>query len=131
MANFRTHISWGVFVGIGFVVLALIWSIFSGAQSILVVFMAVLIGSFLPDLDMDDGMPFQILFGLSGATISGLTFYGLYQSGDHDLKKLGIYSILVFLAVRFVGGFIFKRFTKHRGMFHSVPAAILSGLVTI
>ena len=97
----------------------------------LLVFLAVIMGSFLPDLDMDEGLPFQILFGLLGAALSGLNFYTQYESGDHDLKKLCISALLVFVAVRFIGGFIFERFTNHRGMFHSIPAAILSGLMAL
>jgi len=38
---------------------------------------------------------------------------------------------LFFVAVRFGAGYVFEKFTNHRGMFHSVPAAILSGLLAI
>jgi len=32
--------------------------------------------------------------------------------------------------IRFVIGGIFRRFTKHRGMWHSIPAALIAGLAT-
>ncbi len=131
MANFKTHISWGVVLGVGVVTAALIYSMFSGVESILWVFFAVLVGSFLPDVDSDNGIPFQILFGLLGAGLAGAAFFSLYQGGQEDLKFLIALPVLVFILVRFGAGYVFKKFTHHRGIFHSIPAAILSGLSTI
>ena len=131
MANFKTHISWGVLVGIVFVVASLIYSIFSGIESIFWVFAAVIVGSFLPDLDSDDGLPFQILFGLLGAGAAAAVFLNLQQGREQDLKLLIILPILAFIAVRFGAGSLFKKFTHHRGMFHSIPAAASCGLAMV
>lgn len=131
MAKFKTHMGWGVFVGVALVVAGLIYSFFSDIQSAIWIFGAVLIGSFLPDLDLDDGVPFQILFGLLGAGLSGLVFFNFYQEGERDIKVLIFVPALVFILVRFVAGHIFKKFTHHRGIFHSIPAAVLFGLVLI
>ncbi|MFZ2193361.1 MAG: metal-dependent hydrolase [Candidatus Moraniibacteriota bacterium] len=129
MANFKTHIGWGVFIGVGFVVACLLYSMIFGMELIVGVFLAVIIGSFLPDLDLDGGVPFQILFGLLAMVIAGIVFFDLYQSGNNNWKGLIFFPILTFVTVRFIGGFIFENFTNHRGMFHSIPAAILSGLI--
>jgi membrane-bound metal-dependent hydrolase YbcI (DUF457 family) len=131
MAKFKTHVSWGVFIGVGLVVAGLIFSIFSGVESAIWIFFAVLLGSFLPDLDLDDGVPFQILFGLLGAGFAGLIFFNFYQEGERSLKILFFIPALSFILIRFVAGSIFKQFTHHRGMFHSIPAAILFGLLMI
>lgn len=131
MANFKTHIGFGVFIGIGLVVIGLVYSILSTPESIIWVFLAVLIGSFLPDLDMDKGVPFQILFGLLGAVMSGMVFLNMYQSGEREWDKLALMSALIFILVRFGAGYIFEKFTNHRGIFHSVPAVVLFGLLTI
>jgi hypothetical protein len=128
MANFRKHISWGVFIGIAVVVAGFILSFISGIELVFWVFLAVIIGSFLPDLDMDEGVPFQILFGLLGAGLAGTVFFNAYQDGERNVKSLAFLSITVFLAVRFVAGYIFEQFTDHRGIFHSIPAVLLSGL---
>jgi hypothetical protein len=128
MANFRKHISWGVFIGIAAIVAGLLFSIISGIELIFWIFLAVLVGSFLPDLDLDEGVPFQILFGLLGAGLAGTVFFNAYKNGEKNTKSLIILPITVFLAVRFVAGYIFERFTNHRGMFHSIPAVVLSGL---
>jgi membrane-bound metal-dependent hydrolase YbcI (DUF457 family) len=131
MANFRTHIGLGVFVGVGFIVAGLIYSLFSNAESAFWIFLAILVGSFLPDLDMDAGVPFQILFGLLGAGAAGMVFFNFYQKGERSLNILILLPALVFVTIRFVGGYVFEKFTNHRGIFHSIPAAILSGLITI
>lgn len=131
MANFRTHIGFGVFVGIIFILFGLIYSLFTSPEWLGTVFLAVLIGSFLPDLDMDRGLPFQIIFGLAGAVTGGIVFLGMYSAGEQDWIKLIFFPFLFFGLVRFGGGYIFEKFTNHRGMFHSVPAAVLFGLLTI
>lgn len=132
MADFRTHISWGVFLGVIFVVLGISYSFFAGIDSIIYVFIAMIVGSFLPDLDLDDGIPFQIIFGLLGAGAGGLVFYDYYQkrSGENPIFEIVFVSGLVFVVVRFFLGYLFKKFTFHRGIFHSVPAGILAGLMT-
>jgi len=75
MAQFRTHIGLGVFVGVGIVVAGFIFALFSTVEIAVLIFLAILVGSFLPDLDMDEGVPFQILFGLLGAGMAGLVFF--------------------------------------------------------
>ena len=131
MANFKTHIRFGVFIGIAFVIVGLIYSLLFSAESMIWVFLAVLIGSFLPDLDMDEGVPFQILFSLLGAGIGGLVFLNLYQGGERETKPLVLIPALTVITVRFGAGYIFEKFTNHRGIFHSIPAVALFGLLTV
>lgn len=130
LANFKTHIWWGGILGIGVLVAGLLSSIISGAETMIWIFAAVLVGSFLPDLDVDEGVPFQILFGLLAAGLAGAVFLNFYQEGTRDLKVLILLPVLAFVIVRFVVGRIFERFTHHRGMFHSIPAAALAGILT-
>ncbi len=118
-------------MGIGLVIAGLIYSVFSGTELGIWIFLAVLIGSFLPDLDLDDGIPFQIFFGFLGLGFSGLVFLNLYQKGERDIKILFLIPALVFIVIRFIVGYIFKKFTHHRGIFHSIPAAILFGLIFV
>jgi membrane-bound metal-dependent hydrolase YbcI (DUF457 family) len=131
MANFKTHISWGVIIAIALVVFGLIGSFVSGFELMALVFLAVLVGSFLPDLDSDGGLPFQIVFGLAGLVLAGMCFYYFFQNGERDWKILGGFSVGVFILVRFILGYFFEKLTRHRGIFHSVPAGVLFGLLTI
>lgn len=131
MANFKTHISWGVIIAIALVVFGMISSFISGFELVALIFLAVLVGSFLPDLDSDGGLPFQIVFGLAGLVSAGMCFYYFFQNGERDWKILGGFSVGVFVLVRFVLGYFFEKMTRHRGIFHSVPAGVLFGLLTI
>lgn len=107
------------------------YSFLSGFEVAAWMFASVVIGSFLPDLDLDEGIPFQMLFGLLGAGIAGALFFNLQQGGGYGLKSLVVFSVLAFAAVRFGIGSIFKKFTHHRGFLHSIPAAAIFGLATV
>ncbi len=131
MANFRTHISFGALLGTALVIAGLIYSFFSSTEVMIWIFLAVLIGSFLPDLDMDEGIPFQILFGLFGVGIGGLAFFILYENEVRDSVILILTPVVAFMGMRFGIGYIFEKLTDHRGIFHSIPAAILFGLLTV
>lgn len=131
MAQFRTHISWGALIGAGLIVFGFLYSLVSQPAIAFWIFIAVIIGSLLPDLDLDEGMPFQIVFGLLGIASGALMFYRMYAGGQHHWMPLALISLFAFAFVRFFLGYVFEQFTNHRGMFHSVPAAVLSGLVSI
>lgn len=131
MANFKTHISWGALLAIATIVAGLLLSIIKADEVLSWIFFAVLAGSFLPDLDLDEGVPFQILFGLAAAGFAGSVFFNFYRAGSHDLKTLVVLPVLAFAVIRFAVGYVFMKFTHHRGMFHSIPAAILAGLLAI
>jgi membrane-bound metal-dependent hydrolase YbcI (DUF457 family) len=80
----------------------------------------------LPDIDSSSSRSFQecIYFaaGLCAVLlVERVRFFGF----DHNIVILS--GAIAFLFVRFVVGEMVKRLTVHRGMFHSVPAAILAG----
>jgi membrane-bound metal-dependent hydrolase YbcI (DUF457 family) len=83
----------------------------------------------LPDIDSSSSRSFQecIYFaaGLCAVMIvERMRFFGF----DHNVIMLG--GAIAFLFVRFAVGELVKKLTVHRGMFHSVPAAILAGELT-
>ena len=130
MASFRTHLSFGIAAGVVMAVLTSI-AVISQAPSFLVcIFASCAIGAILPDMDSDSGIPLHLAF-------SGLTAVTAWVAFEWALKEFpknfptvvlitGIASALMWFGV----GTAFKRWTIHRGMAHSIPAAILSGLVT-
>ncbi len=129
MASFRSHISLGIASGIlgtfGLVSLAL-----TDAPSFLsVVMVAVVLGSVLPDMDSDSGIPFHVSFGSFALVAAVLTMISAYHETPHDNIRVGLWAVGTFAFVYIIIGALFKRFTRHRGMAHSLPAALLSGLV--
>lgn len=131
MANFKTHISWGAVLGVVFVISISIYLSFPGWENLFWIFLAVLIGSFLPDLDVDEGVPFQILFGLTATIATAGAFFYLFQNDERNLKLLVGIPVALFILIRLVAGQIFMHLTKHRGMFHSVPAAMVAAAATM
>ncbi|HXG11086.1 MAG TPA: metal-dependent hydrolase [Gemmataceae bacterium] len=86
------------------------------------------LGGLLPDLDSDSSVPVRELFGLAAVAAPFLLFERLKQSGlttEETLVVLGG----IYLFVRYVLAGLFKSLTVHRGMFHSIPAMLIAGLL--
>lgn len=130
MASFRTHISFGLGAGILGVIGLVSVAIADAPAFLIAVFAAVTLGSVLPDIDSDSGIPFNVAFGTLTVVASALTFSSVHRTTNGNIVQDIIWTLGVALFVWFVIGYIFKRFTRHRGMAHSIPAAVLSGLTT-
>ena len=91
----------------------------------------MLIGSFLPDVDVDTGTPFQIIFGFFSLLGSGIVIYYLIDNNISEIKYLIGLPVITFIFIRIVVGNIFKKFTAHRGIWHSIPALLISILATL
>jgi len=83
------------------------------------------VSGMLPDLDSDSGTPKRELFGLTAAVVPLLLLQRVRTTG---LSPEGIVLLLggLYLAIRFGASWLFKHFTVHRGMFHSLPAAAIA-----
>ncbi len=125
MANFRTHILAGGGVGIGGVMSGSALELFDRPEMAILLFFVVLLTSILPDIDSDSGIPFHIIFGSFSSFLAVQTFLFFEESAFYERIFLSFFGGFL---MWFVGGFLFKRFTKHRGMAHSLPATVLCGL---
>ncbi len=130
MAGYKTHLSFGVGLGIAAVAVASGYALVSDNRALALVFACLLIGSFLPDLDSDEGAPFRLLINIFSCLAAVLSFTILKEEGVLSVWKLALVPIAFFLVFRFAIGGILKKFTRHRGIFHSLPAAALAGLLT-
>ena len=86
------------------------------------------VGGMLPDLDSDAGRPIREVTALLGAAVPMVAVRRLIEVG-HSLDAAVGLGILSYWAVRYGGSFLLKRWTVHRGMFHSVPAMVVAGLL--
>jgi hypothetical protein len=85
------------------------------------------LGGVLPDLDSDSGVPVRELFAIAAAAVPALLYSRLANSGltlEQSLVVLGA----LYLLIRYPLAVLFKRWTVHRGIFHSVPAMFVAGL---
>ena len=87
------------------------------------------VAGMLPDLDSDSGIPVRETLSFVSVMIPLLLIRRFYAIGLSPETILLIVAIM-YLAMRFGVGEIFKRYTIHRGMWHSVPAAAIAGMAT-
>ncbi|MBI1901672.1 MAG: metal-dependent hydrolase [Planctomycetia bacterium] len=82
------------------------------------------VSGMLPDIDSDSGVPLRESLAFGAAVVPMLLVDRLRQMG---LSTDGIVLVAsgIYLAIRFGFGKFLKQYTVHRGMFHSIPAAII------
>src|SRR5262249_55062540 len=86
------------------------------------------LGGLLPDLDSDSSVPFREVFGLAAAVTPLLLVHKVTSLGFSTEQTLVITGG-IYLFVRYAVRSVFKRLTVHRGMFHSIPAMLIAGLL--
>jgi hypothetical protein len=86
------------------------------------------LGGLLPDLDSDSGKPVRELFGVMAAVVAACLYHPLLRL-QMPLEQALVLIGGVYLFIRFVVSTVFKHWTSHRGMFHSIPAMFISGLL--
>ena len=130
MASFRSHISLGIASGILGAIGLLSLALTDAPSFLMVMFVAAVLGSVLPDMDSDSGIPFHVSFGSFALVASVLTASSAYQDYPNDWQIIALWAVGTFVFVYLVIGTLFKKFTRHRGMAHSLPSALLAGLLT-
>ena len=86
-------------------------------------------GSLLPDIDADNSAPVQISFTVISIVLAFAAMFLLANTFDSVVELLLVW-VVVYLAFRWLVFHLFTRLTTHRGIFHSLPAALLFGAVT-
>jgi membrane-bound metal-dependent hydrolase YbcI (DUF457 family) len=128
MASYRGHLMFASTLGIGYGALGFLqWHLDSGASILGGALTAV--GGLLPDLDSDSGVPVRELFSAAATVVPLLLFPRLHSQGFSPEQNLAI-LVGVYIGIRYVLSSLFKRFTIHRGMFHSIPGLCIAGLAT-
>jgi membrane-bound metal-dependent hydrolase YbcI (DUF457 family) len=128
MAMFREHISVGAIVAAAVVAVVYFYALVTDPLMLAILFAVTTIASFSPDLDSDSGLPFHLIFGTFTVFCGGVALYGVLQDGAESWYALAGVPALVLLFVWFIVGGVFRRYTTHRGMMHSIPAAVILAL---
>lgn len=130
MAGFQAHISFGIITA---AVLSAALFLFAWVSGIfaLVIFVLTVVASMLPDIDSDTGIPVRILFSVLAICSLVISFIYFADIESVSIFQSGLLAIGIGLCVYFVVGKIFRHFTTHRGIFHSIPAALLMGMIAI
>ncbi len=127
MANFATHIGFGTVVSGALATV----TVASGAVSpddLVAVTLAGVLGSILPDIDLDESRPSRIMF--SGFAIFA-SFAALFTvAAKYSIAEMLIVWLGTLAAVRYGLHGIFHFFAVHRGVWHSILGAVFSSVAT-
>jgi len=127
VANFKTHFSVGATSSAILSGVLLSMEVLSPTQAIMA-FGIGTFGSLLPDIDADNSKSIEIAFTIISLLITILFVFA--KTAVYSIIELLSMAGVVFYTVRF--GFIgvFRKISRHRGMFHSIPLGLIWGVAT-
>jgi membrane-bound metal-dependent hydrolase YbcI (DUF457 family) len=128
MAGFKTHISTSTVLGIGYGVVGYFALDMSPVTCMLAAGLCSVAGM-LPDLDSNSGVPVRETMAFVAAGVP-LLLLRRFQDLNFSVESMALAGMLIYIVLRFGVSEIFKRYTKHRGMWHSLPACAVVGLLT-
>lgn len=127
MANFTTHIAVGTIVSGGLATLTLAANVVA-PENLIAVTMAGVLGSVMPDIDLKDSRPSRALF--SGLAVF-FSFVVLFTfAHKFSVVELWILWLGTLIGVRYIVHAIFHRMSYHRGIYHSILAALFFAFFT-
>ena len=127
MANFNTHLLAGALAS----GLAATMTMAAGIvpqSEILGLTVVGVVGSILPDVDLENTEPSKLLFGGLGMALAFATLFHFH--GTYSIAELWVVWLGVFVAIRYGLFWTFHKRTRHRGVFHSLLAAALFAALT-
>jgi len=128
MADFKTHITTSTVIGVGLGFAGYALMDFS-IPHCLVAGALCSVAGMLPDLDSSSGIPQREMLCFVAVLVPMLMLRRMEALGM-DPEMMVFASGVLYVVIRFGIGRIFRKFTKHRGMWHSIPAALIAGLAT-
>ena len=127
MANFPTHIAVGTVVSGALATVTLATGMVA-PQNIVAVTVAGVLGSVLPDIDLEESRPARAMFSGLGVFFSFVVLFSLEQK--YSVAEMLILWLGTLLFVRYVAKEIFFRISYHRGVWHSLLATVFCALAT-
>ncbi|MBS0240531.1 MAG: metal-dependent hydrolase [Proteobacteria bacterium] len=128
MANFPTHIGIGT-LACGMLATLTLAADVVAPQNLVGVTVAGILGSVLPDIDLKDSRPAKAMFFGLAVFFSFITLF--LGAGHYSIVELWILAAFTFVMVNWVAHYVFNRFSYHRGVFHSVLAAVFFAFLTV
>lgn len=126
MAGFRMHIGTSTVCGAVYGIAA-VKTLGHNPETAFLAAGVTAIGGMLPDLDSDSGVPVREMSAFAAAAVPMLALPRMEHLG---LSTEGIFASmgLAYFLIRFGLARFVRTISVHRGMFHSVPAMLISGL---
>lgn len=126
VADFRTHLT-VTSICSSITATTMLASAMATPQEVLLYFILGVVGGLLPDIDSDSSLPVRLLFTFIATVISFLVMFK--QRGDSTLVELFLVWAGSFVFIKFFLFSLFTKVTVHRGIIHSIPAAVAFGFI--
>jgi hypothetical protein len=127
MANFNTHLLIGALAS-GLAATMTMAADVVPQSDILGLTVVGVVGSILPDVDLENTEPSKLLFGGLGMALAFATLFHFH--GTYSIAELWAVWLGVFLIIRYGVFWTFHKRTRHRGIFHSLLAAAFFAALT-
>jgi len=123
MAGFRMHVTTSTVLGCGY---AGAGYAVGGVSLDTAVVAGALCGfsGMLPDLDSDYGVPLRETMAFTAAIVPML-LVGRFETLELSYDAMVLVAVSMYLFVRFGITKMIRKYTVHRGMFHSIPAGLI------
>lgn len=126
MANFNTHFTVAATASAVVSGTLLSMEVVSPEQAV-IAFVLGTFGGLLPDVDSAHSTSIKVGFNVLSLLLTIMLIF--VKSSTYSIVEMLIMSALVFSGIRYGFLEIFRKISKHRGMFHSVPVALIWGIV--
>ncbi len=127
MANFNTHFAVGAIASATISSTLLSMTILKPTEAVMA-FAIGTFGSLMPDIDSDNSKAIGIGFTIISLLITILFVFA--EIITYSIVELIIMGGAIFYTIRFGLIGAFRKVSRHRGMFHSIPVALIWGLLT-
>ncbi len=127
MANFPTHIAVGTVVS-GALATVTVAADMVAPENIVAVTLAGVLGSVLPDIDLEDSRPARAMFSGLAVFFSFAVLFGLDRK--YSIAEMLVLWLGTLFFVRYLVKELFFRFSYHRGVWHSLLALVLCAFIT-
>ena len=126
MADFKTH--WRIGLGTSTIsATALTWFQMSETRLLPLLVLVGWIGSIIPDIDSDTSRPRKIIFDGLCLVLPPAFIYRVPILHSSPFYAVAFWMILALFILKPLK-WTFKKFTVHRGVYHSIPAALIFGM---
>ncbi|CAK0747090.1 inner membrane protein [Gammaproteobacteria bacterium] len=126
MASFPIHLSVAI-VTSGICAISLLVSGLVAPSGIAFYFALGILGGLAPDLDSNNSTPFRVGCELLSLIAASLLVFNL--GNRFSVVELFFLWLAAFFVLRYGLFYIFTALTVHRGVFHSIPMAVLFGFL--
>jgi membrane-bound metal-dependent hydrolase YbcI (DUF457 family) len=127
MAGFKMHIGTSTVLGIGYGAAAYGLYHLPPATCVLAGGLCSVSGM-LPDLDSGPGRPLRESMAFAAAVVP-MMMVNRFEQMKWPLESIILAGGAMYLLIRFGLAAVVRHYTVHRGMFHSLPAAAIAGLI--